>query len=572
MNTIPWHHSVVLGLLLSLVNPCTFAADYFSLEQYANSQSLPSQAPTTIETAKPVQETSFQALTSNPKLSTSSDYQNIADNTRMFGAQLFRGAFSTSSGSSFNQSYIIQKGDNIQLRMWGAYNFAATLTVDPQGNIFIPNVGPVRVSGTQNGGLQTLIKSRVRDIYRANVGVYAALEQAQPVKVFVTGFVNQPGYYGGISADSVLSYLDRAGGVNPNSGSYVDIAIRRNGRTLQHVNLYDFLLNGRLKPFSFRDGDIIVVAPRKNTFSVEGSVLNSYEFEFDVPNLTVSRALRVAKPKPEATHFSLTRMQGTERRTEYYPLAMASRIRMNSGDRLNVTSDRFQGTIQVRVEGAHSGEHALVLPYGAHLSDVIEQLRPNQLSDIANLQLFRKSVAKRQKEMLNVSLDKLEETAYAANSTTKEEANLRKLDAELISKFVAKARSIKPKGQVVILPDAWRDVILEQGDVIIIPEKSSVVMVHGEVMFPNALSYNPELTVSDYISQVGGYTADSDKSKLIIIRANGEAVLANDASQLQRGDEIMVLPKIKTKRVEVARGLSQIVYQLAVAAKVILDL
>lgn len=543
------------------------SADSFSLAQYANSQPIP-----TSQAAQPAQEKNIKQLRTRPNLSTSSDYQEVADSSRMFGAQLFRGAFSTSSGSSFNQSYIIQKGDNIQLRMWGAYNFAATLTVDPQGNIFIPNVGPVTIAGTRNGSMQNVIKSRVRQVYRANVGVYAALEQAQPVKVFVTGFVNQPGYYGGIAADSVLSYLDRAGGVNPASGSYVDIDIRRNGRTVQKVNLYDFLLAGRLKPFAFKDGDIIVVAPRKHTFSVEGQVLNPYDFEFDVPNLTVQRALRVARPKPEATHFSINRMQGTERRTEYYPLAMASRIRLQDGDHLNVTSDRFEGTIQVRVEGAHSGEHALVLPYGARLSQVVDQLRPNQLSDIANLQLFRKSVAKRQKEMLNVSLDKLEETAYAANSTTKEEATLRKLDAELISKFIEKARKITPKGQVVILPDVWRDVILEQDDVIIIPEISSVVMVHGEVMFPNALSYSSELSVSDYIDQVGGYTADSDKSKVIIIRANGEAEVADNASQLQRGDEIMVLPKIQTKRVEVARGLSQIVYQLAVAAKVILDL
>lgn len=548
-----WHLSL-FTVLLGIISTHTYGMFDSSKKFQASSKSSTSQ------------------LKTHSKLSVSSDYQNVSDASRTFGAQLFRGAFSTSSGSSFNASYIVQKGDNINLRMWGAYSFAATLTVDPQGNVFIPNVGPVRVAGVKNGNLQSLIKSRVRQTYRENVGVYAALEQAQPVKVFVTGFVNQPGYYGGIAADSVLSYLDRAGGVNPDSGSYVNITIRRNGRTVQRVNLYDFLLAGRLKPFAFRDGDIVIVGPRKHTFRVEGAVLNAYDFEFDVPNLSVQRALRVARPKPEATHFSIQRMRGTESKAEYYPLSMASRVRLQDGDRLKVTSDRFQGTIQVRVEGAHSGEHAIVLPYGARLSEVVEQLRPNQLSDLSNLQLYRKSVATRQKEMLNVSLNKLEEAAYSANSITKEEAALRKMDAELISKFVAKARNIQPKGQVVILPDAWRDVILEQSDVIIVPEKSSVVMVHGEVMFPNALSYNPALSVSHYIDQVGGYTADSDKSKVIIIRANGEAILAKDTSQLERGDEIMVLPKIKTKRVEVARGMSQILYQLAVAAKVVLNL
>ena len=96
-------------------------------------------------------------------------------------------------------------------------------------------------------------------------------------------------------------------------------------------------------------------------------------------------------------------------------------------------------------------------------------------------------------------------------------------------------------------------------------------MVHGEVMFANALSYRPDLTIKDYIDQVGGYTADSDKSKVIVIHANGEAEVADVSSQLNRGDEIMVLPAIKTKRVEIARGISQVLYQLAVAARVIVD-
>ena len=66
---------------------------------------------------------------------------------RMFGSQLFKGAFASTAGSTFNSSYQINPGDNINLRLWGAYQFNGTQTVDPQGNIFIPNVGPVRVAG-----------------------------------------------------------------------------------------------------------------------------------------------------------------------------------------------------------------------------------------------------------------------------------------------------------------------------------------------------------------------------------------------------------------------------------------
>lgn len=79
-------------------------------------------------------------LGSQPIVTTTSNYQAVGDNTKMFGAQLFRGAFASTSGANFNSNYVINAGDNIQLRMWGAYQFSATMTVDPQGNIFIPNV------------------------------------------------------------------------------------------------------------------------------------------------------------------------------------------------------------------------------------------------------------------------------------------------------------------------------------------------------------------------------------------------------------------------------------------------
>lgn len=500
--------------------------------------------------------------------SNSAKYTN---NKNMFGSQLFKGAFASSTGSTFNNSYRINPGDNINLRLWGAYQFAGTQTVDPQGNIFIPNVGPVKVSGIANGSLQSTIEANVRRIYVANVNVYAALEQAQPVKVLVTGFVNQPGAYGGVSNDTVLAYLDRAGGVDPERGSYVNVDILRDGRLLQHINLYDFLLAGKVLPFSFKDGDVVVVGPRTHTFNVSGEVYNQYDFEFNLAEITAGQALSVAKTKPGATNVSIMRRQGSEYRSEYYTLAQAQSVKIQDGDILNVTADRYAGTIQVRVEGAHNGAHAVVLPYGAKLSEVLSQIKPNVLSQLDALQLYRPSVAKRQKEMLNISLDKLEDSTFNVRSSTQEEANLRSKDAQLVRQFIDKARQIQPKGQVVLNAKNYDNVILEQGDVLVIPEKTSVVMVHGEVAFPNGIEYQPNTTVERYIEQVGGFSQKSNKSKVIVMRQNGEALLVNKRYTVQQGDEIVVLPKVTSKSVEVARGITQILYQVAVAAKVALD-
>jgi protein involved in polysaccharide export with SLBB domain len=113
---------------------------------------------------------------------------------------------------------------------------------------------------------------------------------------------------------------------------------------------------------------------------------------------------------------------------------------------------------------------------------------------------------------------------------------------------------------------------LEDGDIIVIPEKTSVVMLHGEVLFPNAVAWQSGDVVERYIAQVGGYTQSSDKSKIILIHPNGATELVNSKTVVQQGDQVMVLPKISTKHVEIARGVSQILYQIAIAAKVVFGL
>lgn len=493
--------------------------------------------------------------------------------SRMFGAQLFNGTSADSgTGIGFNPSYVISLGDTIQVRLWGAFNFDGALPVDPKGNIFVPNIGPLKVAGVPNGQLNGLVTAKVKEVYQSNVNVYASLLQAQPVKVFVTGYVKNPGLYGGVASDSLLSYLSKAGGVDSERGSYVDIAIKRGKSTRSRVNLYDFLLNGTLNLSQFSDGDTIVVGPRKYTFSVDGDVYNSYDFEFASSAISVEEALSWSRPKPGATHFTIVRQQGTVKRTEYYPLSGAAGRTLQDGDKLIVSSDRYAGTIQVRIEGAHSGEHALVLPYGANMKQVLAQLRPNSMSQMNSIQLYRHSVAIRQKEMLTLELQKLEQASLSSQSSTQEEAQLRMQEAQLVSRFVAKARQVVPKGQVVLNEKNLDSVLLEDGDVISIPEKTSLVMVHGEVLFPNAISWEEKLDADDYIEKCGGLTQKSGQSKIIVIHQDGSAVDADDVGALVAGDEIMVLPKYESKNIEVTRGISTILYQLAVAAKVILDI
>jgi protein involved in polysaccharide export with SLBB domain len=375
----------------------------------ATTTSLPTQALTTQVGSPAVSAPPSQAAPA-PAMPSTSPPAAVAPTApvKVFGGQLFGGNFRATLNPGFNPEYQVAIGDRLQLKLWGGVSFDGSVLVDAKGNIFVPNVGPVAVAGVSNGDLSTIVEAGVRKIIKAGTGVYAALDVSQPVKVFVTGYVRQPGLYSGVASDSVVSYLDKAGGVDPERGSYVDVVVKRGGKVRKHINLYSFLLDGNLDLVQFQDGDVIVIGPRIHTFSVGGDVFNSYDFEFSEAVLPLRRALEMAKIRPDANHVSVVRGgNGSERRSEYYSISDIDAVSVNDGDTVAVFSDRYPATIQVRIDGAHSGEHAMVLPYGATLQDVLSKITPNVMSRLDSVYLLRRSVVERQKEMLTTALQKL---------------------------------------------------------------------------------------------------------------------------------------------------------------------
>ena len=90
-------------------------------------------------------------------------------------------------------------------------------------------------------------------------------------------------------------------------------------------------------------------------------------------------------------------------------------------------------------------------------------------------------------------------------------------------------------------------------------------------MFPTTLVYERSAGIDDYVSRAGGYNQGADRARVAVVRQDG-SVSNERAPDLRPGDEIMVLPKIETKNVEVTRAITQIVYQIAVAARIALGL
>jgi len=494
----------------------------------------------------------------------------------VFGANLFTGAFARQGATQFNPDYSVAVGDMIQIRLWGAFEYDAPLTVDPKGNIFLPYAGPVRVLGVRNKDLQNVVKAAGAKAFRANVFSYASLATAQPVRVFVSGFVNRPGLYNGTSMDSLLHYLDQAGGIDVNRGSFLDVQVKRGNIIRATINLYDFILHGDVPLIQLADGDVIFVAPRKNTVKVSGLAGNAKRFEFDDVTRTVADLIRVAKPYPEATNVRVVRNTGKIKNVDYYPLNEATNVRLENGDELEFTADKKQGTITVRVEGETLSAQEYVVPYGTRIGTLLKQVRYADSADIKSLQLFRKTVRDRQKLMLQNELQKLEASVLTVNSGTAEESVLRKNDAELMLQWVERAKAIEPSGQVMLAQaDDINQLLLENGDIIKVPSLDNLVFVGGEVLFPNTIAIEAEKTAEDYIKKAGGYTQNADTSRILIAHRDGsfEDIEENsglfDADTVIRpGDEILVLPKVDTKYRQIFKEVTTMIYQMAIGARV----
>lgn len=512
-----------------------------------------------------------------PQAPQTADYTANLDSD-VFGANLFTGNFARAGATQFNPDYLVAIGDRIHVRLWGGFTFDETATVDPQGNIFLPHVGPVKVLGMANKNLQQQIEAAVRRVFRANVYSYASLAAAQPVRIFVGGNVMRPGLYGGTSMDSLLNYLDQAGGIDPERGSFLAVQVKRGATVRATFNLYDFLLNGQLPLLQLSDGDVIFVPPAGGRVRVSGLVNNAKRFEFASGSETVAQLMQLAKPKAQATHLRITRNTGTVRNTEYYPLQQVQSLALQSGDELEFTADKKPGTITVRVEGEHMNPQEYVLPYGTRLGSLMQSIETAPDAEPESIQLFRVSVKDRQKELLATSLRSLETALLTARSGSSDEARLRQEEANLALQWVERAKKVEPSGQVQIAQAAQRDnMLLENGDVIRIPRKDGLVLVSGEVLFPNAVAFDGSLSLKNYIDRAGGFTQSADAARVVIAHRDGAYEQVDtgklfENTRLKAGDQVLVLPKVDEKKRQFWKDLTQIMYQIAVSAKVVLGL
>ena len=529
----------------------------------------------TYSLAQQLQTTQLQQTMTAPPAWAQTEFRTATSiRLQPFASNLFEGRFASTFSDTASNDYVLAPGDRIVIRVWGVRAYDDVLVVDQQGNIFIPEVGPVHVGGLTNSQLLSTVRGAISRVYTNNVQVYVNLQSAQPVAVYVTGFVNHPGRYAGGSVDSVLSFVDRAGGIDPARGSYRHIEIIRGGKSIAKLDLYLFALQGKVPQLRLKNGDVILVNEKGVSVSAYGLLREEAQYEFSKPAAAKGSGLiELASPLKNVSHVSVTGTRNKAPFNKYFTVEAFKDFKLADGDIVEFVADKPGETIMATVTGAITGASRYPVKKTVKLRDLLRQVEVEpELAATDAVYLRRKSVARDQKAVIQDSLHRLEKAALTATSATPEEATVRVEEAALIQDFVKRASTIEPDGVIVVSRGGQvNDIWLEDGDEIVIPQKSNVVQITGEVVMPKSIAFEEGMSLDDYLAAAGGVSDRGDEKHILVAKQNGEVGLAEHLG-INAGDRILVLPKVDVKSMLLAKDLMTIVYQIAVATKVAVDL
>lgn len=388
--------------------------------------------------------------------------------------------------------YVLGPGDELDVQLYGNENRNYTLQVDRDGQVNFPELGPISVGGQRFLSVKEDIEQRVA---RQMIGVKASVSMGttRAIRVFVLGEAQEPGSYAVSGLATITSALYAAGGVKP-TGSLRDIQLKRQGRIVQHLDLYDLLIRGdttddaRLLP-----GDVIFIPSVGQTVSIEGEVKRPaiYEIkgEADVGDLVQLAGGLTTDAEP--TEAWVTRIDPQLQRVVLrvnLTSAAGRALALRNGDVLRV--ERLIPTLDsaVMLQGHVYNPGTIAYRPGMRLTDVIhsvDDLEPN--ADLHYVLIRREVPPDRQIEAFSANL-----AAALAARGGRPDVTLMPRDRVIVFDLES--------GRDRIIEPIIRDLQLQAG----FDRPEQVVQVEGRVKVPGQYPLEPGMRVSDLLRAGGG--------------------------------------------------------------------
>ena len=380
------------------------------------------------------------------------------------------------------QSYVVGPGDEVKVDIYGASQKSTTYTVTPDGDIVVDGYGPINISGLTVKQANARIRSTLGSRYSSS-SIKMTLGQTRTITVNVMGEVQTPGTYTLSAFASVFHALYMAGGVS-SIGTLRNIKVFRNGKEISVVDVYDYILNGKLSGnVRLQDNDVIVVGPYECIVDIAGKVKRPMYYEMKKSE-SVQTLLKYAGYFAGDAYTKSVRV--IRKNGSRYGVFNVQEFDMGSfhladGDSVTVDSiiPRYENMVEIKGAVFRPGMYQL----GSNIATV---------------------------RSLIESADGLTEDAF----TNRGVIHRMKEDRTL------KVISVDVQG---IIDGRVADIPLKNEDVLFIPSKSErqenrTITIHGEVLYPGVYKYADNETLEDFVVQAGGLKESASTVKVDVSR------------------------------------------------------
>ena len=404
---------------------------------------------------------------------------------KVFGRDIFNNkelSFEPNMNIATPQNYRLGPGDAVIIDIYGASQKTIQSTVSPDGEVTIEGYGPVNVSGLTVAQANARLRSTLGSRYRSS-RIKLTVGQTKTIMVNVMGEVKAPGTYTLSAFATVFHALYMAGGTN-DLGTLRNIKVYRNNRLVTVVDIYDYILNGKLTGnVRLTDNDVIVVGPYDCLVTITGKVKRPMIYEMK-KNESVNSLLKYSGGFTGDAYkksVRVNRKTGRERSVYNVEEFDFSSFRIDDGDSVSVDSilPRYANTVEIK--------GAVFRPGMYNIGDQINSVRT-----------------------LVEHAEGLTEDAFTARAVMHRMKSDRNL--EVISVDIAG-----------ILAGTSPDIPLKENDVLFIPTRQDkmterTITIRGEVQYPGTYLYAEHETIEDFVLQAGGLTDKASTINVLVSR------------------------------------------------------
>ena len=417
---------------------------------------------------------------------------------KVFGHDIFSQAnpsFQPPVNTPVPDSYVLGAGDQVVVDIYGASQETLVHTISPDGTITVAGYGPIYLSGLSVAGAQSKLRATIGSRYQTS-NLRMTVSKTRTIQVNLMGEVNAPGTYQLSAFANVFYALYRAGGVSP-LGTLRNIEVYRNGKLVTVVDLYKFILEGRLAGnINLQDNDLIIVPTYNCLVGVTGNVKRPMFYEMRKDE-TVATLINYAGGFLGDAHKSSVRLvRQTGERYQIYNVSEfeMSTFKIDDGDAISVDGmiNRFENMVEIK--------GAVFRPGQFHLGGNVNSVKT-----------------------LIEAADGLTEDAYTSHAVV----HRLKEDRTLI---------VMPVNVQGIIDGSVPDFPLQNEDVVFIPTEKELRMertftISGAVMSPGPYEYADNTTIEDLVVMAGGLRDEASLMRVEVSRVIRDPMATEKSDQ-----------------------------------------